>query len=133
MSRSGYSEDHDNWDLIRWRGQVASATRGKRGQAMLRKTLEAFDLMKDRRLIKGELVTKEGDCCALGVALVASGVADPWALDGDNEIIAEVLEVAQCLVMEVEELNDVGPYRETDEQRWVRMRGWIKSQIKEQR
>lgn len=33
MSRSGYSEDLDMWDLIRWRGAVKSALRGKRGQA----------------------------------------------------------------------------------------------------
>lgn len=25
MSRSGYSDDVENWQLIRWRGQVASA------------------------------------------------------------------------------------------------------------
>ena len=36
MSRSGYSDDLDNWDLIRWRGQVSSAIRGKRGQGFLR-------------------------------------------------------------------------------------------------
>lgn len=35
MSRSGYSDDIDQWDLICWRGAVASAIRGKRGQAFL--------------------------------------------------------------------------------------------------
>jgi hypothetical protein len=36
MSRSGYSDDLENWSLIRWRGAVASAIRGRRGQAFLR-------------------------------------------------------------------------------------------------
>lgn len=45
MSRSGYSEELDQWDLIRWRGQVASAIRGKRGQAFLRAMLAALSLL----------------------------------------------------------------------------------------
>jgi hypothetical protein len=45
MSRSGYSDDHSEWDLIRWRGAVASAIRGKRGQAFLRELLVALDAM----------------------------------------------------------------------------------------
>lgn len=32
MSRCGYSDDYDQWALIRWRGAVESAIRGKRGQ-----------------------------------------------------------------------------------------------------
>jgi hypothetical protein len=35
MSRSGYSDDND--DVALWRGRVASATRGKRGQAVARR------------------------------------------------------------------------------------------------
>ena len=31
MSRSGYEDGLEMWDLIRWRGAVASAIRGKRG------------------------------------------------------------------------------------------------------
>ena len=46
MSRSGYSEDvDDNWDHIRWRGQVASAIKGKRGQRMLREMLGAREVV----------------------------------------------------------------------------------------
>lgn len=57
MSRSGYSEDCDNdWSLIRWRGAVKSAIRGKRGQALLKEMLEALDAMPVKRLIRGELV-----------------------------------------------------------------------------
>ena len=33
MSRSGYTDECDGWELVRWRGAVNSAIRGKRGQA----------------------------------------------------------------------------------------------------
>jgi hypothetical protein len=45
MSRSGYSDDLDPLALGRWRGRVASAMRGKRGQAFLREMLAAMDAM----------------------------------------------------------------------------------------
>jgi hypothetical protein len=44
MSRSGYDEScDDNWGLICWRGAVASALRGRRGQAFLRELVDALD------------------------------------------------------------------------------------------
>src|SRR5690348_2829748 len=61
MSRSGYSDSLDQWDLIRWRGAVASAIRGKRGQAFLREALAALDALPEKRLVAGELVVAEGD------------------------------------------------------------------------
>lgn len=42
MSRSGYTDDcDDQWALIRWRGAVNSAIKGKRGQQALRGRLDA--------------------------------------------------------------------------------------------
>jgi len=35
MSRHGYSDDIDEWALIKWRGQVASAMRGKTGPTII--------------------------------------------------------------------------------------------------
>jgi len=55
VSRSGYSDDLDNWDLIKWRGQVASATRGKRGQKLLTDLLAALNAMSEHSLIAHEL------------------------------------------------------------------------------
>ena len=56
MSRSGY---HDNMDdpleLGRWRGRVASAIRGKRGQRLLRDMLAALDAMSEKRLVADEI------------------------------------------------------------------------------
>ena len=43
MSRSGYSDDCDTWPLICWRGAVASALRGRRGQQFLIELRDALD------------------------------------------------------------------------------------------
>lgn len=61
MSRSGYIDDYDddNGSLAMYRGQVASAMRGKRGQAFLRGLLSALDEMPEKRLIAGHLVVPE--------------------------------------------------------------------------
>lgn len=58
MSRSGYSDDCDNtWQWIQWRGRVASAMRGKRGQAFLQEMLEAMAALPMRRLIAEDYET----------------------------------------------------------------------------
>jgi len=41
MSRSGYSDDCEGSELAMWRGQVASAKRGKRGQRFFRELVAA--------------------------------------------------------------------------------------------
>ncbi len=74
MSRANYCDDLDQWDMIRWRGQVASAIRGKRGQTFLRDLLAALDGLADKRLIKDELITEEGDVCAIGALGLARGI-----------------------------------------------------------
>lgn len=67
MSRSGYIDDCEQWDLIRWRGQVASAMRGKHGQAFLLETWKAMQSLPERKLISGELVDEyDGSICAIG-------------------------------------------------------------------
>jgi hypothetical protein len=66
VSRSGYSEDLDNWQLICWSGAVSSATKGKRGQAFFKELLNALDKMPVKRLISDELEA-DGQFCALGV------------------------------------------------------------------
>ncbi len=63
MSRSGYHDDMD--DVLaggRWRAQVRSATRGKRGQRLLREMLAALDAMPEKRLTPFELeISAEAD------------------------------------------------------------------------
>jgi hypothetical protein len=142
MSRAGYSDDCDGWDLIRWRGQVASAIRGKRGQAFLREMLEALDAMPDKRLIAHDLIQTEVPAfvppefakpcvCAIGSVGVKRGV-DLVALDPENHgKLSDVFGMASPLVQEIEWMNDEGVWQETPQQRWQRMRAWVVKQLKE--
>lgn len=138
MSRSGYSDDCDGWALIRWRGQVASAIKGKRGQAFLRELVAALDAMPDRRLIAHDLqkfrytpvgAVNEG-VCAIGSVGARRGV-DMTALDPeDPDGIANAFGIAHQLVQEIEYENDEAWYHDTPEHRWQRMRDWAASKLK---
>jgi hypothetical protein len=133
MSRSGYSDDFEyNWSMICYRGAVASATKGARGQAMLRDLLAALDALPEKRLITDELRTHEG-VCALGALGAAKGM-DMEELDpNDSESIGKAFNIADSLAREIVYENDERPWalhdgkyvKETPEQRWQRMRNWV--------
>jgi len=134
MSRSGYSDDCDN--LAMWRGQVASASRGKRGQKFFRDLVAAMDAMPVKRLVAGAFEA-QGEVCALGVLGKQKG-ADLAALEkaADNQRYDELsaaFDIARQLAQETMWINDeAGPYRgETPEARWLRVRTWAESQIRE--
>jgi hypothetical protein len=129
MSRAGYSDDLDQWDLIRWRGQVASAIRGKRGQAFLRDLVAALDALPSKRLIAHELKAEDGEVCALGALGLVRNI-DMERLDPDEpDDVAAAFGIAQQLAREVVYMNDeYGP--ETPEQKFTRMRDWVASLIK---
>ena len=132
MSRAGYDEDcDDQWALIRWRGTVASAIRGKRGQAFLRELAEAMDAMPEKRLIAHEL-RKGGEVCAIGSVGAKRGV-EMEALDPeDADKIAAAFGIAAPLVREIEWMNDeYGDSQETPEARWTRMRAWVERHLKQ--
>jgi len=138
MSRSGYSEDLDNWDLIRWRGAVTSAIRGKRGQAMLRELLAALDAMPVKELIVDDLVDADGSYCTLGVLGAARGL-DLQSIDPDDPRgVAAAFGIPRSLAAEIEyENDDGGPWlphhrTETPAQRWVRMRAWVAKHLKDE-
>ena len=62
MNRSGYTEEGDNWSVVRWRGAVKAAIRGKRGQAFLRElacTCEQCEAVLSRRSARVALVVGE--------------------------------------------------------------------------
>lgn len=143
MSRAGYSDDIDQWQLIKWRGQVASAIRGKRGQSLLKALRDALDAMPEKALIAGELVTEEGDCCALGCLAKARGMNVSEVDPEDGEQVGKVFGIARQLACEIVYENDdggIGEHEyvdgkwrytpETPEQRWDRMRKWVDRQIK---
>jgi hypothetical protein len=140
VSRSGYSDDYadDQWALIRWRGAVASAIRGKRGQALLRDLLAALDAMPEKRLIAAYFVREDGCACALGVLGRARGIdvaaLNPRDLDdgADRAQVAKAFGVSEPLAAEIMFVNDEGLYARTsltDEQRWRDVREWVASQI----
>src|SRR6185295_11408998 len=82
LSRSGYSDDGERWDLIRYRGAVASAIRGARGQTFLKEILAALDAMPEKKLIANEL-EEDGQVCALGALGKARGL-DMAGIDPEN-------------------------------------------------
>lgn len=131
MSRSGYSSDIDNWQLIKWGGWVASAIKGKRGQAFLRELIAALDAMPEKRLIDGDLVSEDGaDVCALGALGKLKGI-DMSGLDTyDHEGLGAAFGIAYQLAAEVMFIND-DEYRHLDpEGRWRNVREWAKSNLR---
>ena len=137
MSRSGYSDDIDNWQMIKWRGIITSATRGKRGQQFFRSLVNALDAMPDKQLVTSELKNESGCMCTLG-ALGAHQGLDLDSLDTyDHEALGQAFNIAEQLAREVMYENDDprvvedgGTWRrETPQDRWLRMRRWAESQI----
>jgi hypothetical protein len=130
VSRSGYSEDGDDdqWGMIRWRGAVASAMNGTRGQDFLKEMVDAMDAMPERRLIADELVA-HGAVCAIGAVGLARKVPMEGVDPENYERVASIFGVAPALVQEVVYANDEHHYGITPEARWFRMRRWIIGQI----
>lgn len=129
MSRSGYQDDLDPGDLSLWRGRIASALRGRRGQAFLTRLIAALDALPERALIT-DVLADGPDRCALGAALGANQQALSLDPDDHHRIGAE-LNISPCLVQEVEYVNDdEGRPDETPEQRWTRVRAWAVRHLK---
>lgn len=138
MSRSGYNNDGD---VGCWRGMVASATRGKRGQAFFRALLAALDAMPEKRLITDALQADNGEVCAIGALGKARGM-DMSQIDPEcPEQVAPAFDIAECLAQEVVYMNDEyfdrtltddkKGYRDyTPEERWQKMRAWVAKQIR---
>jgi hypothetical protein len=161
MSRSGYSDDgpdsqEEQWAHIRFRGALASAIRGKRGQAMLRELATALDAMPEKALAAESLVTAAGDFCTLGVLGQARGVNMAPIDPEDWGAVAQAFGIAPALVREIVYENDesldefeyvnveiCGPMRGWDrheksvrvpakrvrERRWRYMRDWVAKHI----
>ena len=130
MSRSNYQDgsDMETWELVRWRGAVAKATKGARGQQMLRELLVALDAMPEKRLIK-ESLEYGAEVCALGCLGRAKGL-DMSKLDPENyDAVAKAFGIAPALTQEIVWMNDEYDENETPEQCWTRMRQWVSSQI----
>lgn len=159
MSRSGYIDDIDDPLVLgRWRGRVASAIRGRRGQALLKEALAALDAMTDKKLVSGHLVfdgfqpvwdgeevvvggdvlvdrygnaLPMGSVCLLGAVGQRRGVDMSTMDPEDSDRVSAAFDIADPLAREIVFENDEnGPYMETPEHRWKRMRAWVASHIK---
>ena len=130
MSRSGYSDDGDEWAMIRWRGAVKKAVNGRRGQAFLQELLTALDALKVKRLIAYDLIA-DGEVCALGALGLARNL-DMTAFDHEvDKDIADAFGIAPALASEVMYVNDDAyGYRCSPEHRFNMMRKWVSGQIK---
>ncbi len=129
MNRSNYDDGCDGWDLIRWRGAVAAATKGARGQKLLRELADALDAMPVRRLI-AESLEAGPEVCALGCLGRAKGI-DMSRLDPEEpEKVAKAFGVAPALVREIAFVNDDWQRHQTAEQRWAKMRAWVSENLK---
>ena len=159
MGRSGYSDcdDYDTEDqyLINLHaGALASALRGRRGQAFLQRLAAALDSMPAKSLCKiqsgdevdgvrdpvtrvwtyppgtDRLGLPDGQVCVLGSLAKAEGM-DPVAIDAtEHKTLAKLFNVSEILVRELEWENDqrysVGPDGETEgEARWRHLREWV--------
>lgn len=131
VGRSGYNDDIDNgWGLIRWRGAVAAAIRGKRGQAFLLEMWKAMQALPEKSLITDDL-ERGGAVCAIGAVGKARGVdmSDIDMEDDDSaEVIAGLFGIPVALAREVmwlnDEMHDISP-----EARFDRMRRWIEHSL----
>jgi len=128
MSRSNYSEDIDGWSLIRWRGAVNSALKGKRGQTLLAEMAVALDALPNKRLIADELISKEGEVCALG-AIAKYKALDVYDIDPHcSEQVSAVFNIADALAREIAYENDEH-WGDNPEKRWQRMRSWVNENL----
>jgi hypothetical protein len=130
MSRSGYTEDCDgNYNL--YRGSVARALSGKRGQSFLREMATALDAMPVKELVAGEIVRDSEHVCAMGSVAVARKL-DVSDLDvEDAYFIAKRFGIAESMAREIAYHNDEGGVKnETPALRWKRMREWIDAQLR---
>ena len=143
-------DDCEQWSMICWRGQVASAMRGKRGQAFLLEMWKAMQALPAHRLTANELENEyDGAVCAIGSVGKARGV-DMSKLDPeDYEAIARAFGIPHQLAQEIMYLNDEyssGDYVEahgpthhgrgiyvfiptTPEKRFERMKKWIEANL----
>lgn len=129
MSRSGYSDDCEN--LWLWRGAVTRSINGERGQRFLKELAVCMDAMPKKELITGELITQKGECCTIGVYCKSKNIPIDEVDLCDPQSVGNAVGIAQAMAAEIEYFNDeMGDHSETPEERWVRMREWVRDNLK---
>ena len=131
MSRSGYNDDVETWDLIRWRGAVSAAIRGKRGQAFLLEMWRAMLALPTHELIREDL-ERDANVCALGAVGKARGLEMAGVDAEDHERVAALFDIPHALACEIMWQNDDEGYwrYETGIARFRRMKKWIEDNLR---
>ena len=136
MSRSGYTEIDDG-EFCPYRGSVARALRGKRGQAALVKIAEALDAMPVKGLAKGSF-QKDCNPCTLGALAASLGIdmidvepaVDEYGVDDVDAVkVGKRLNIAPAMAREIMYEND--DCYGTPQERWEYMRKWVAREIRE--
>lgn len=130
MSRSGYSEDCDDQaSLNLYRGTVERAIAGKRGQKFLTELADVLDAMPEKKLISDELIAADGQCCTIGAFCKARGIEvsniDYYA----PEEVGKAVGISRSMAAEIEYENDERGQGESPEDRWIRMKNWVSSNL----
>lgn len=132
MGRHGYIEYDDDDAVLqhgRWRAQVASAIRGKRGQKFLRDLIRGLDALPEKILIKGDLVNEEGEVCGLGALGKYRAVPDIENMDSEDwGALGSVFDIADQLAQETMYVNDERSGDDGD--RWRGVRAWAVTQLR---
>jgi hypothetical protein len=126
---------------------VASAIRGKRGQALLKELEAALLALPQKRLVAGEFANaQQGEVCALGAvalkrrmdkgqdrAAALLEIQNLFPEGCEAEAIAQELNIAEALCKEITYEND-DDYRTGDspEFRYQYMLKWVRRQIAKQ-
>lgn len=99
-------------------------------QKFMRELADALDAMEHKRLIADHL-ERDGEYCALGVVGRARGIQLGVIDPSDIFAVAEALDILNLLALEIVSQNDDrGPPEETPEQRWARVREFVRMKIK---
>ena len=142
MSRIDWSDDEERpGQFALWRANTARSICGREGQRALQELRAALLAMPHRRLIAHELVTPEGEVCAVGALVTlradpdwqtASLIAserwhreDPdwWEPDTTMEAGMSV-GIPRLVAWRLVELNDMDLDAVSPEERWERVFAW---------
>lgn len=137
MGRHGLYDAGDLEDTLeygRWRGAVASAIRGKRGQEFLREMLKALDSLPLPRLIEEDLENCHGEACALGTVGHARGIDMSHIDIEDYGQVAREFGLNEKLAQEImwvnDEYSDRGNSVPAMEARFRLVREWVLENIR---
>lgn len=109
--RIGYSEDEQfPGQFGLWQANCARQLLGKKGQTALKELEAALLALPSKRLIADQLVSENGDVCAIGALALHKGATTAQLAEEDDEAMEDVGEsfgLPRLVAWKVVEYNDV--------------------------